>query len=75
LTAGLAWGFRIHEDGTADALSVDKPIENRHDGWLWLHLNLADIRACRWLRTIELPADVVALLTSHDNHQRANNVR
>jgi hypothetical protein len=38
IVPGLAWGFRIHEDGTADALSIDKPIEHRHDGWLWLHL-------------------------------------
>ena len=67
---GLVWAFRIHEDGTADALAVDKPIENRHDGWLWLHLNLADMRARQWLRTIELPAAAVALLTSHDNHQQ-----
>jgi zinc transporter len=35
---GIIWAFRIHEDGTAEALPVDKPIENRHDGWLWLHL-------------------------------------
>jgi zinc transporter len=67
---GLVWAFRIHEDGTADALAVDKPIENRHDGWLWLHLNLADMRARQWLRTIELPAAAVALLTSYDNHQQ-----
>lgn len=29
---GLLWGFRIHEDGSADPLPLDQPIDNRHDG-------------------------------------------
>src|SRR5262252_3654145 len=67
---GLVWAFRIHADGSAEPLAVDQPIEQRHDGWLWLHLNLADQRAVAALRAMELPAPALALLLSHDTHQQ-----
>jgi len=67
---GLVWAFRIHADGSAEPLAVDQPIEHRHDGWLWLHLNLADQRAVAALRAMELPAPALALLLSHDTHQQ-----
>jgi zinc transporter len=67
---GLVWAFRIHDDGTADALPLDQPIEHRHDGWLWLHLNLADLRAVAWVRAAELPAATTELLLSRDTHQQ-----
>jgi zinc transporter len=70
IVPGLVWAFRVHEDGTVDSLPVDKPIEDRRDGWLWLHLSLADVRACRWLQAAGLPADAVELLTSHHKHQQ-----
>ena len=67
---GIIWAFRIHEDGTAEALPVDKPIENRHDGWLWLHLNLTDMRAVNWAQTARLPESATALLASNCVHQQ-----
>jgi zinc transporter len=67
---GLVWAFRIHADGTAQSLPIDKPIEARHDGWLWLHLNLADLRSVEWVRTANLPSAAEALLLSHDSHQQ-----
>jgi len=67
---GLVWAFRIHDDGTADPMPIDAPIERHHDGWLWLHLNLADVRACQWLRSIELPAAATTMLLSRDRHQQ-----
>src|SRR5262245_40038921 len=67
---GLVWAFRIHADGSAEPLAVDQPIEMRHDGWLWLHLNLADQRAAGALRAFELPPAALALLLSHDTHQQ-----
>ena len=70
LIPGRVWAFRIHADGVAEELAVDQPIEDRHDGWLWLHLNLADARACHWLTTAaELPPPALALLRSPDHHQ------
>ena len=35
----LVWAFWFHEDGTAEELPIDQPIETHRDGWLWLHLN------------------------------------
>jgi zinc transporter len=67
---GLVWAFRIHENGSAEPLAADKPIPMQHDGWLWLHMNLADVRAQRWLPTVDFPPAATALLTSHDNHQQ-----
>jgi zinc transporter len=45
LIPGIVWAFRLHSDGSAEPLSIDKPIEFTHDGRLWLHFNLADARA------------------------------
>jgi zinc transporter len=68
---GLVWAFRVHAGGLAEELPVDEPIGDRHDGWLWLHFNLADTRACHWLATApDLPAAAIALLRSPDNHQQ-----
>jgi hypothetical protein len=41
----LVWAFRFEEDGTAEELTAGEPIEEDR-GWLWLHCNLADARAC-----------------------------
>jgi zinc transporter len=39
------------------------------DGWLWLHFNLSDQRARRWLlHAAQLPATVRDLLLDTDNH-------
>jgi zinc transporter len=67
---GLVSAFRIHDDGTADSLPVDQPIDVHHTGWLWLHLNLADLRAVGWVRAANLPAAAAALLLSHDTNQQ-----
>jgi zinc transporter len=67
---GLVWAFRIHDDGSARSLPIDEPIGGRRDGWLWLHLNLADARATEWLRTADLPAPALAMMLSRDRHQQ-----
>lgn len=69
---GLIWAFRIHDDGRSEPLDVDQPIDLRHDGLLWLHFNLADVRALQWLTTTNLGLPVVAkaLLLSQDNFQQ-----
>jgi zinc transporter len=70
LVPGLVWAFRVHADGSAEEVSVDHPLEDHHDGWLWLHLNLADARACRWLRSAtDLPPAAIRALLSTDTHQ------
>jgi len=67
---GLVWAFRIHDNGTAEALPVDKPIASHHDGWLWLHLNLADVGAAGWARAGHMPESAATVLTSHGAHQQ-----
>jgi zinc transporter len=70
LVPGLVWAFLVHPDGSAEELAVDRPLEDHHDGWLWLHLNLADTRACHWLSVeSDLPTAAVRLLLSTDTHQ------
>lgn len=70
LIPGLVWAFHIHADGSSEPLAVNEPIEARHDGWLWLHINLVDQRIGPWLRCIDLPPAARALLTARDNHQQ-----
>ena len=67
---GLVWAFRIHADGSAEPLDVDAPLDRSRDGWLWLHFNLADARACRWLTASDCPAPALALLLSSDTYQQ-----
>src|SRR6266704_2385008 len=69
---GLVWAFRIHPDGSSESLAVDQPIALAHDGLLWLHFNLADARALKWLASADLrtPAQARALLLSKDTYQQ-----
>src|SRR5579863_5291433 len=68
---GLVWAFRVHADGTPEALPVDAPIPTDHDGWLWLHFNLADARACALLPRFEdLPPEASAILVAPDGTQQ-----
>ena len=67
---GLVWAFRLHADGTAEALAVDKPIAFTHDGRLWLHFNLTDLRAQAWIEQSGLPSLAKDLLLSNDTFQQ-----
>ena len=69
----LVAAFRFAADGSAQELTVDKPIENEADGWLWLHFNLTDARACRFLRADPtFPTAARDLLIASDEHQQLN---
>src|SRR5262245_34472368 len=70
IVPGLLWAFRIHDDGRADALPIDQPIEIYRDGWLWLHLDLVDTRATQWIRAADLPEIAVATMLSRSQHQQ-----
>jgi zinc transporter len=70
---GLVWAFRFGADGTAKEIAVDQPLEGDGDGdgWLWLHFNLADARACHFLRSVSyLPPAARELLVASDEHQQ-----
>jgi zinc transporter len=68
---GLISAFRFKSDGSATELPIDEPIVERSDGWLWLHFNLADMRACHFLRLASsIPASARELLVTGDEHQQ-----
>src|SRR3954452_4370441 len=69
-TPGLEWAFRLHSDGSAEPLPINAPIEFSHDGRLWLHFNLTDVRARSWFSTADIPPLARDLLLSHDNYQQ-----
>lgn len=67
---GLISAFRFDSDGSAEELPLEQPIPGAQ-GWLWLHFNLADARACNFLRSCpELPAAARELLIATDGHQQ-----
>lgn len=69
--AGLVWAYRFSEDGQANRI-VDEEVRallEQPEGWLWLHFNLSDQRARRWLQqTALLPAAARQLLVDTDDH-------
>jgi zinc transporter len=68
---GLVFALRFQADGTVEELAVDQPIADRAEGWLWLHFNLADARACQFLRSTNyFPAPVRDWLVAADEHQQ-----
>lgn len=67
---GLIWAFRIVDDGSAAPLPPEQPIPLPHQGWLWLHLDLASVPATNWLAAADLPAPAISLMLSHDSHQQ-----
>src|SRR5262245_10875848 len=68
--AGLVFAYRFLEDGSSEQLDVEKP-PAADGGWLWLHFNLADMRACQFLATTpQLPEPARALLVTADEHQQ-----
>jgi zinc transporter len=73
---GLIAAYHFAPDGTAEELSVENPIAQRPNGWLWLHFNLADTRACHILRSHPfLPAAARDMLVAADEHQQMNAVQ
>jgi zinc transporter len=71
---GLVWAYRFHEDGSAEALAPDQPIDDIHDGWLWLHFNLTDTRVIPWLQRSGIPDEATTLMRSHSRHQQLHSV-
>jgi zinc transporter len=70
IVPGLVWAFRIHDDGSAEPLPVDQPIQDYRDGWVWVHLNLTDVRTSSWLDTTGLPATALSVLRARTVHQQ-----
>ena len=68
---GLISAFLFRPGTAPEELPVDRPPPERPDGWLWLHFNLADARACPFLRTIpDLPAQAIEVLVTPGEQQQ-----
>jgi zinc transporter len=74
IVPGLVWAFRLHQDGSAEPLPVDAPIEPSRDGRLWLHLNLSDVRTRAWLAAFHIPQLARDLLLSNDKFQQIHTI-
>ncbi|AMN41576.1 CorA family divalent cation transporter [Rhodoplanes sp. Z2-YC6860] len=70
LIPGLVWAFHIHDDGSAEQLPVDKPVASNHEGWRWLHLDLANVQTRHWLGSMDLPSAGLATLLTDNPHQQ-----
>jgi zinc transporter len=72
-TRGLICGFRLRENGNPEALDWDLAGDpyRTFEGAVWLHFNLADVRAKKWIRACErIPARARDILLDMDPHIR-----
>lgn len=70
---GLVFAHAFDEAGHAhvlgDAESIGAALAGR-DGWVWLHFNLADVRAGEWIGRSSLPETARDLFHDPDDHLR-----
>lgn len=70
---GLVFAHGFDEAGHAHVLSDREAIVEAlagRDGWVWLHFNLADVRAGEWIGHSTLPETARDLLLDPDDHLR-----
>lgn len=69
---GLVWAYHFRPGGEkCERLpaTIARGDLSGHDGFLWLHLNLADARVAAFLETFEgLSEQAVSALTTHETH-------
>src|SRR5689334_15275164 len=48
---GMLWAYRFRKNGTSEALPTDTATGeiNKGEGWIWIHLGLADTRCRGWI--------------------------
>lgn len=71
--SGLVWGYRFHEDGSADALSPEAAMQalERQESWIWLHFDLIDNRVRTALSGCRvLPPEALELLLGAEERQQ-----
>ncbi len=70
---GLICGYQVLDNGQVLSIPVDAMVEalDRRDRVTWLHFNLSDARARRWLLDAGLlPAALREVLQEHDDNRR-----
>jgi len=69
---GFIWAYRFRGDGIAERLNPEaiESVLQAGDGWVWLHLNLANVRALDWLQSAApIPDEARTLFLQVDEHQ------
>jgi zinc transporter len=64
----FSWAYRFDSHGVATEIPPDQQadIDICHEGFVWLHLDVANARVKDWVnRHAKLPANVRAMLTAH----------
>src|SRR5262245_55009735 len=71
--AGLVWVYRFSEDGSSMSVpceDVDQALA-APDGWIWIHVGLADARARTWIAQHAPVSDMARkVLSDADEHIR-----
>ena len=71
--SGLAWAYRFSADGQSTKLSGEAEIalDSPGEGFLWVHINLANRRGREWLLAQDaVPEEARRVLTGPAEHQR-----
>ena len=73
-STGIIWAFRFTPDGHGELLrnaALDAAITSPGDGWIWVHLGLADMRCRKWIAA-HAPVSEFSreLLAGPDEHMR-----
>lgn len=69
---GFIWAYRFRGDGAPEKLNPEKldAALEAGEGWIWLHLNLANVRALEWIASdAPIPKEAKLLFQQGDEHQ------
>jgi zinc transporter len=73
-STGIVWAFRFGPEGTGEPVAggrIDAAIAAPGDGWIWVHLALADKRCRNWIAQAAPVSDLAReLLAGPDRHLR-----
>ncbi len=73
-TTGIVWAYRFDADGAAALIAnseVDAALAAPGDGWIWVHLALADNRCRAWIAQAAPVSELAReLLAGADRHMR-----
>ncbi len=68
---GLVFARLFDADGTSTALKhMPAELPNASEAWIWIHLDLVDRRALRWLQNVGLPTRAAQSFSSEDTRPR-----
>lgn len=70
---GIVWAYRFRADGTAELIpneDADRALAIHGEGWIWVHLGLADTRCRSWIAQAPISDLAREVLAGPDRHLR-----